>query len=133
MSSSAASTTSTASTASTSTSASTISRIPQEFANGPLIDSSEVVFESKLGSGVYGDVFLCKCRNYHVAVKMLKKKSSTNAPGVQAFLRELKIVQRLFHPNICLYMGYAVECLFFFFVFLLVFLNTFVQFENKPR
>ena len=90
-----------------SSSSSTSSRIPQEFANGPLIDSSEVVFESKLGSGVYGDVFLCKCRNYHVAVKMLKKKSSTNAPGVQAFLRELKIVQRLFHPNICLYMGYA--------------------------
>lgn len=57
--------------------------------------------EKKLGSGAYGEVWLCRDRstNNERAVKFIKKSSVTIGPG-QSLLEEVKLVKQLDHPNI---------------------------------
>lgn len=57
--------------------------------------------ERRLGSGAYGEVWLCRDRqtNAERAVKFIKKASVTITPGA-TFLEEVQVVKSLDHPNI---------------------------------
>ena len=53
------------------------------------------------------EVYLCRVRAFHVAVKMLRTKAAQRptAQQVQHFRDEIAIMRRLLHPHICLYMA----------------------------
>jgi serine/threonine protein kinase len=70
------------------------------------IGSNELIRERRLGVGVYGEVYLCRCRSFYVAVKTIRPSAR---PNINAFMSEMKIMAKLFHPNICLYMGACSE------------------------
>eukprot|EP01053_Blabericola_migrator_P011547 Blabericola_migrator_1__11546@NODE_68_length_15625_cov_137_110426_g61_i0_p4_GENE_NODE_68_length_15625_cov_137_110426_g61_i0NODE_68_length_15625_cov_137_110426_g61_i0_p4_ORF_typecomplete_len563_score127_98Pkinase/PF00069_25/5_1e83Pkinase_Tyr/PF07714_17/8_7e53EFhand_7/PF13499_6/7_6e03EFhand_7/PF13499_6/3_8e12EFhand_7/PF13499_6/7_1e16EFhand_1/PF00036_32/0_0015EFhand_1/PF00036_32/0_00016EFhand_1/PF00036_32/1_1e05EFhand_1/PF00036_32/8_5e08EFhand_6/PF13405_6/0_00032EFhand_6/PF13405_6/3_9EFhand_6/PF134 len=57
--------------------------------------------EKKLGSGAYGEVWLCRDRqtNAERAVKFIKKSSVNVGPGT-SLLDEVAVVKQLDHPNI---------------------------------
>eukprot|EP01055_Gregarina_sp_Pseudo9_P005901 Gregarina_sp_Pseudo_9__5900@NODE_932_length_2053_cov_149_630089_g874_i0_p1_GENE_NODE_932_length_2053_cov_149_630089_g874_i0NODE_932_length_2053_cov_149_630089_g874_i0_p1_ORF_typecomplete_len561_score109_39Pkinase/PF00069_25/1_6e83Pkinase_Tyr/PF07714_17/9_3e53EFhand_7/PF13499_6/7_5e13EFhand_7/PF13499_6/7_1e16EFhand_1/PF00036_32/0_0013EFhand_1/PF00036_32/0_00019EFhand_1/PF00036_32/1_1e05EFhand_1/PF00036_32/8_4e08EFhand_6/PF13405_6/0_00083EFhand_6/PF13405_6/4_8EFhand_6/PF13405_6/2_3e08EFhand_6/PF13 len=57
--------------------------------------------EKKLGSGAYGEVWLCRDRqtNAERAVKFIKKSSVNVGPG-SSLLDEVAVVKQLDHPNI---------------------------------
>jgi serine/threonine protein kinase len=57
--------------------------------------------------GERSEVYLCRVRAFHVAVKMLRTKAAQRptAQQVQHFRDEIAIMRRLLHPHICLYMA----------------------------
>jgi serine/threonine protein kinase len=54
--------------------------------------------------GTFGKVYRGKCRAVDVAVKVPKKRKFT-PQQLEAFKKEMRIWSRLYHPNICLFMG----------------------------
>jgi len=70
----------------------------------PEIDPSEIEIEGEIGVGSFGKVFRGRCRQKPVAVKVLHKQN-LDKKTLLAFRREVKIMSKIFHPNICLFMG----------------------------
>lgn len=58
--------------------------------------------ERKLGSGAYGEVWLCRDRqtNAERAIKFIKKSSVSPGAGGSSLLDEVEVVKSLDHPNI---------------------------------
>jgi serine/threonine protein kinase len=69
----------------------------------PEIDPSEITLEEKIGSGSFGKVYKGKCRQKPVAIKILQKQFDKKT--IASFRREVEIISKIFHPNICLFMG----------------------------
>eukprot|EP01091_Cochliopodium_minus_P011341 TRINITY_DN3184_c0_g1_i1.p1 TRINITY_DN3184_c0_g1~~TRINITY_DN3184_c0_g1_i1.p1 ORF type:complete len:556 (+),score=146.55 TRINITY_DN3184_c0_g1_i1:2-1669(+) len=57
-----------------------------------------------LGTGTFGRVVKGKCREVEVAIKIPNKQNFT-PKQLEAFKKEMSIWSRLYHPNICLFMG----------------------------
>lgn len=56
----------------------------------------------KLGSGAYGEVWLCedKCTGAKRAIKIIKKSSVSSSHGGATLLSEVDVLKKLDHPNI---------------------------------
>lgn len=81
-------------------------RAPQ-FLSGPAeIPENEITYNENdvLGKGTFGKVYRGRCRAVDVAVKVPKKRRFTQHQ-LEAFKKEMRIWSRLYHPNICLFMG----------------------------
>jgi len=70
----------------------------------PEIDPSQIEVDEEIGVGSFGKVFKGRCRQKPVAVKILHKQNF-DKKTLLAFRREVKIMSKIFHPNICLFMG----------------------------
>lgn len=78
-----------------------------KFLSGPAeIPESEITYDVNdvLGKGTFGKVYKGTCRAVLVAVKVPKKQKFTEHQ-LEAFKKEMRIWSRLYHPNICLFMG----------------------------
>lgn len=62
----------------------------------------------ELGSGAYGKVYLGKCREQSVAVKVLHKQA-LDPKVMEAHREEVTLLSKIFHPNVCLFMGACFE------------------------
>ena len=62
----------------------------------------------ELGSGAYGKVYLGKCREQSVAVKVLHKQA-LDPKVMVAHREEVTLLSKIFHPNVCLFMGACFE------------------------
>lgn len=72
------------------------------------IDPSELELGEVLGGGSFGMVHRARWHGTHVAVKVLKvdqSKGSGEVAALEEFQREVAMLSRLRHPNICLFMG----------------------------
>lgn len=72
------------------------------------IDPNELEVGSVLGGGSFGQVHRGKWHGTPVAVKILKvdtSQSGREEEAVAEFQREVAMLSRLRHPNICLFMG----------------------------
>uniref|UniRef100_A0A6B2L2Y9 Non-specific protein-tyrosine kinase n=1 Tax=Arcella intermedia TaxID=1963864 RepID=A0A6B2L2Y9_9EUKA len=75
---------------------------------GDVINWKELVISDLLGSGAYGNVYRAKCKNIDVVVKTKKHQVMTEETR-NSFIREVKAMSQLRHPNICLYIGVCNE------------------------
>ena len=74
----------------------------------PEVQYEEVEVLQELGSGAYGKVYLGKCREQSVAVKVLHKQN-LDPKVLVAFKAEVSLLSKIFHPNVCLFMGACFE------------------------
>mmetsp|Transcript_4789 Transcript_4789/g.6690 ORF Transcript_4789/g.6690 Transcript_4789/m.6690 type:complete len:664 (+) Transcript_4789:78-2069(+) len=79
-----------------------------EDADGPPeIDRSEIIYDEQrdfLGQGSFGKVYRGICRGKRVAVKV-PSKQNLSQKELDEFRMEMKIMKKLSHPNIILFMG----------------------------
>lgn len=70
------------------------------------IDPDEIIFTDAdlIGKGNFGQVFHGRCRSIDVAVKIPKNQNLT-AHRLESFRKEMEIMSKLYHPNVCLFMG----------------------------
>jgi len=61
----------------------------------------DIVFEEKIGSGEFGEVYRGKCQGKDVAIKQLKDDTK----AAQAFLAEASVMTTLHHPNLVILIG----------------------------
>lgn len=71
----------------------------------PQIDPSEIQLGRKLGEGCFGVVYVGRCRQTDVAVKIPKKQDQITQDRIESFNREVEIMSNIFAPNIALFMG----------------------------
>lgn len=71
----------------------------------PEIDPAEIEFDEKIGEGSYGQVFSGKCRGKDVAIKVFKPNMFQTPEERQAVREEVRIMSKIFHPNVVLFMG----------------------------
>lgn len=71
----------------------------------PQIDPSEIQLGRKLGEGCFGVVYVGRCRQTDVAVKIPKKQDQITPDRIESFNREVEIMSNIFAPNIALFMG----------------------------
>jgi len=80
----------------------------QEFSSDgsgpPEIRPEEIVLEELIGSGSFGKVYKGRCRQKAVAVKILHKQQFDNQT-LAVFRKEVYLMNKIYHPNICLFMG----------------------------
>lgn len=65
------------------------------------VDLDEITFRKKIGSGAAGTTYLAKWRREEVAVKV----ATATSLGILGWNMELRVLQRLHHPNIIRMMG----------------------------
>lgn len=73
----------------------------------PEIEPSQIRYNpvrDELGSGKFGTVYAGKLHSCDVAVKVPKKQDLTQR-DLDKFRREVDIMSRINHPNVCLFMG----------------------------
>lgn len=70
----------------------------------PEIRPEETVLEELIGSGSFGKVYKGRCRQKLVAVKILHKQQFDNQT-LAVFRKEVYLMNKIYHPNICLFMG----------------------------
>eukprot|EP01112_Ceratiomyxa_fruticulosa_P000526 TRINITY_DN1047_c0_g1_i4.p1 TRINITY_DN1047_c0_g1~~TRINITY_DN1047_c0_g1_i4.p1 ORF type:complete len:551 (-),score=111.04 TRINITY_DN1047_c0_g1_i4:250-1902(-) len=70
----------------------------------PEIRPEEITLEELIGTGSFGKVYKGRCRQKAVAVKILHKQQFDPAT-LAAFRKEVHLMSKIFHPNICLFMG----------------------------
>mmetsp|Transcript_28558 Transcript_28558/g.71798 ORF Transcript_28558/g.71798 Transcript_28558/m.71798 type:complete len:494 (-) Transcript_28558:138-1619(-) len=73
--------------------------------NVPEIDPAEIEFDRKIGEGSYGYVYAGRCRGKDVAIKVFKHKKDLPEAELEAFREEVKIMSKIYHPNVVLFMG----------------------------
>ncbi|KAM9962978.1 hypothetical protein ACTFIW_006199 [Dictyostelium discoideum] len=76
----------------------------QERSGPPEIRPEEINFEELIGTGSFGKVYKGRCRQKAVAVKLLHKQNF-DAATLSAFRKEVHLMSKIYHPNICLFMG----------------------------
>jgi len=73
------------------------------------IDFRSLVFGPRIGAGGFGEVYKAKFKNEMVAVKTLQKVEDDDPQAVIAeFMVEMKLMSKLKHPNIVLFLGAAI-------------------------
>lgn len=70
----------------------------------PQIEPDEIRLRGKLGAGCFGTVYVGECRSIEVAVKV-PKKQDISTRTLRNFCKEVEIMSKIFHPNVCLFMG----------------------------
>jgi len=60
--------------------------------------------EELIGSGSFGKVYRGRCRSKAVAVKILHKQQF-DPQTLAAFRKEVYLMSKIYHPNVCLFMG----------------------------
>eukprot|EP01113_Clastostelium_recurvatum_P021189 TRINITY_DN2505_c0_g1_i1.p1 TRINITY_DN2505_c0_g1~~TRINITY_DN2505_c0_g1_i1.p1 ORF type:complete len:547 (-),score=139.75 TRINITY_DN2505_c0_g1_i1:184-1824(-) len=70
----------------------------------PEIRPEEITLEELIGTGSFGKVYKGRCRQKAVAVKILHKQQFDPAT-LAAFRKEVLLMSKIFHPNVCLFMG----------------------------
>jgi hypothetical protein len=79
------------------------SKIKEEKNSISLLKFSDLKFGPKIGVGGYGEVSLGRWQHTDVAIKRIFQKSAEQE--VDNFLREIKLMSKLSHPNILLFIG----------------------------
>mmetsp|Transcript_17936 Transcript_17936/g.50540 ORF Transcript_17936/g.50540 Transcript_17936/m.50540 type:complete len:529 (+) Transcript_17936:60-1646(+) len=74
----------------------------------PEISPSEIELEKLIGEGTFGKVYRGKCRGKEVAVKVFKR-ADLSEDDLKAFKEEVKIMSKIVHPNIVLFLGACVK------------------------
>merc|ERR1712137_964058 len=74
----------------------------------PYIDPDEINLKGLLGKGCFGKVYSGECRSIEVAVKIPKKQKLSKRALVN-FTKEVEIMSKIYHPNVCLFMGACIE------------------------
>ncbi|EFA74566.1 SH2 domain-containing protein [Heterostelium album PN500] len=84
------------------------SNLPKRKASGPPeILPEEIEYDLKndfLGQGSFGSVYKGRCRGQEVAVKV-PRKQKLNLYELTSFRHEVKIMSKIFHPNVVLFLG----------------------------
>eukprot|EP01133_Synstelium_polycarpum_P012186 gene12186-14260_t len=84
------------------------SSTPKRKASGPPeILPEEIEYDQKndfLGQGSFGSVYKGRCRGQEVAVKV-PRKQKLNLYELTSFRHEVKIMSKIFHPNVVLFLG----------------------------
>mmetsp|Transcript_16662 Transcript_16662/g.24878 ORF Transcript_16662/g.24878 Transcript_16662/m.24878 type:complete len:544 (+) Transcript_16662:58-1689(+) len=70
----------------------------------PEIERKEIELDKLIGEGAFGKVYRGKARGKDVAVKVFKKENVSNT-DLENFREEVKIMSKIYHPNILLFMG----------------------------
>jgi hypothetical protein len=70
----------------------------------PEIRPEEIILEELIGSGSFGKVYRGRCREKAVAVKILHKQQF-DPQTLATFRKEVYFMSKIYHPNICLFMG----------------------------
>lgn len=70
----------------------------------PHVNPEEIVLKGLLGKGCFGKVYLGECRSVEVAVKVPKKQELSKR-ALRNFCKEVEIMSKIYHPNVCLFMG----------------------------
>lgn len=78
-------------------------KIQQTF-SVPYISPEEIELKGLLGKGCFGKVYLGECRSVEVAVKVPKKQQLSKR-SLRNFCKEVEIMSKIYHPNVCLFMG----------------------------
>ncbi|KAF2077940.1 hypothetical protein CYY_000741 [Polysphondylium violaceum] len=82
--------------------------LPKRKASGPPeILPEEIEYDLKLdflGQGSFGSVYKGRCRGQEVAVKV-PRKQKLNLYELTSFRHEVKIMSKIFHPNVVLFLG----------------------------
>ena len=67
----------------------------------------------QLGRGVSGTVYLGEWENQHVAVKVITDNTMSGNDNkdevVKEFCTEVKVLSKLRHPNVCVFLGASVS------------------------
>merc|ERR1712137_101837 len=74
----------------------------------PHISSEEIELQQLIGRGCFGKVYSGLCRSMEVAVKVPKKQNLSKR-SLRAFIKEVEIMSKIYHPNVCLFMGACTE------------------------
>ena len=74
-----------------------------------LIPDNQITHLEPIGEGGYGKVFKAKWLSNPVAVKTYMKSGRLRKKNLENFLKEVKILNDLRHPNIVLYMGMCIQ------------------------
>eukprot|EP01098_Paradermamoeba_levis_P003912 TRINITY_DN1729_c0_g1_i2.p1 TRINITY_DN1729_c0_g1~~TRINITY_DN1729_c0_g1_i2.p1 ORF type:complete len:525 (-),score=176.76 TRINITY_DN1729_c0_g1_i2:35-1567(-) len=74
----------------------------------PEIKNSEIILGKELGRGAFGLVYEGTCRAIPVAVKV-PKLLSMSPERIALFKKEIETMSRIFHPNVCLFLGACTE------------------------
>lgn len=71
---------------------------------------------SIIGSGGFGDVWLCKCDPDGQMYAMKKLHEGIDAEGIKRFAREVRIISNLDHPNVIKIVGKRLQELPYFYI-----------------
>jgi hypothetical protein len=75
----------------------------------PLIKTTELVFDTEINKGSSCKVFKGRWRGTDVGIKQFNNGYRTNKSEREAFIRELRILCQIRHPNLLLVMGVALD------------------------
>eukprot|EP01126_Amoeba_proteus_P039237 TRINITY_DN4126_c0_g1_i10.p1 TRINITY_DN4126_c0_g1~~TRINITY_DN4126_c0_g1_i10.p1 ORF type:complete len:649 (+),score=115.93 TRINITY_DN4126_c0_g1_i10:913-2859(+) len=67
------------------------------------MSEKDIILQRKIGEGAYGSVFLAEFNGYPVACKVIKTELTQE--NAKKILDELRVMKRLKHPNVVLFMG----------------------------
>lgn len=75
------------------------------------LNMKEITLEHVIGGGAFGQVWRASWHGTPVAVKVLSSVCQKQVPQalLQAFMDEIQMLARMRHPNICLFMGAALQ------------------------
>mmetsp|Transcript_10610 Transcript_10610/g.13351 ORF Transcript_10610/g.13351 Transcript_10610/m.13351 type:complete len:400 (-) Transcript_10610:162-1361(-) len=73
------------------------------------VNWAEVELKTLIGSGRFGEIYKGRWCGTEVAVKMPQHGPHINRRVMEAFKREVRIMSRLHHPNIVLFLGGSLE------------------------
>lgn len=80
-----------------------------------MIKDNEILYTEMdvLGEGTFGVVYKGKCRGCPVAIKVPKSGSNSvealSEKQLESFKAEIEVMTKLYHPNICLFMGAFID------------------------